>query len=171
MEDHRQGSSDDLVTVGEYPTALEAEWARSVLASAGICCQIPDHSMATILPFAGLIRVQVPAEKAEEATALLESMDFERGLFLRASAESGAEEPAGEIPPDFAEAEALDPHDLCPAPAGRPCPKCGSEETEPAPAPPYAGETALASFFKRLAGRGWMRCAACGHLFERGKEG
>ena len=168
--EERRGSSD-VVTVGEYPTALEAEWARSVLASAGICCQLPEASMATILPFAGLIRVQVPAERAEEASALLEAMDFERGLFLKASAEGGAEEPGGEVPADFAEVEALDPHDLCPSPAALPCPRCGSEETEPSPAPPYAGENALASFFKRLTGRGWMRCADCGHLFERGPSG
>jgi hypothetical protein len=168
-EEHRGFSN--LVTVGEYPTALEAQWARAVLASAGICCQIPDDSMATILPFTGLIRAQVPAEKADEASALLESMDFERGLFLDASFGRDGEGGCEEVPSDFSPVEALDPHDLCPSPEAVPCPQCGSEETEPSPAPDYAAQSALASFFQRLAGRGWMRCAACGRLFERGRRG
>lgn len=47
------------------------------------------------------------------------------------------------------------------------CPACAGQEVEASEAPAYAAESALGGFFKHLVGRGWHRCRACGHLWER----
>lgn len=53
------------------------------------------------------------------------------------------------------------------AEAGPQCSQCGSSETEPCEPPPFAGESTLALFFKRLLGaRAWNRCLRCGFQWE-----
>ncbi len=169
MADERMVPGDaDLVVVGEYVMPLEAEWARSVLASAGICCLIPDTAMSYIYPFTGLVRVQVPASREAEARALLDEMDFERGLFLEAKARGEVEEAEPGPPPEPSDdGTAIDPHELCPTPPALLCPSCGSGEADPCPAPAYSTDSAAGAFLKRILGHGWMRCGACGHVWER----
>lgn len=120
----RDRDEDRLVTVGEYFTPIEAEWARSVLASAGLCSMLPDQVMGFMLEgTTGAIRLQVPASREEEARALLNEMDFERGLFLEAHArgEADASEPGPPQEPSD-DGTAIDPHEPLPHPPRYPLP-------------------------------------------------
>jgi len=216
---------DELVTLRQYTNPWEAEWARGVLASAGICCLIPDASVSYLYNFIGPVRVQVPSSSADDAEKVLADQEFSRKLLApereygaEAAGEPGEGEgscepcpacgsetvglepappPGGESPSerllraltgpdawvcsscghrwdrrtvmeesDDEATEAIDPHDLCPRPEPSRCPTCGSAASVSAPAPAYAGESALGGAFKRLLGHGWLRCSACGHLWE-----
>jgi hypothetical protein len=165
--DRNTDSQEDLglVTVGEYFTPIEAEWARSVLASAGLCSMMPDQMMGFMLEGAtGPIRLQVPSAKAEEARAILAEMEFERGLYLEAR-EHGEADEADEML-EAEDVPAVDPHDLCPKPPSPACPTCGSSDVAPCAPPAYAADGPVTAFLKRLVGRGWMRCEGCGATWE-----
>jgi hypothetical protein len=166
-DDPRKRIDEELITVGEYRTAMEAEWARSVLASAGLCAMLPDQAMGTILDATGPLRLQVPESKADEAKAILSEMELERGLFLEAR-ERGEMEEADDDPQEpLEDGSAIDPHDLCPSSPALTCPACGVEEVGPCPPPEHAVESAASAFLRRLFGKGWFRCSACGHTWER----
>ena len=164
MNDERD---EGFVTIREYLVPLEAEWARNVLAQAGICCFVPEGNLNLSIPGTP-VRLQVPAPVADEAEAVLEEMELHRrplseGDDLHGTApgeegDDGSEEPS--------EVEALDPHDLCPIALAPPCPACGAAETASAPPPDYAGENRMTDAIKRFAGHGWYRCASCGHVWE-----
>jgi hypothetical protein len=159
---------EGLVTVGEYRTAMEAEWARAVLASAGLCAMLPDQAMGTILDASGPLRLQVSESKAEEAKAILSEMELERGLYLEARERGEVEEADDGSPQEpIEDGSAIDPHDLCPSSPALTCPACAGEEVGPCPAPKYAVESAAGAFLRRLFGKGWFRCSACGHTWER----
>ncbi len=165
--------ADELVTIRDYSNPWEAEWARDVLASAGICCLLPDSSVNYLYNFIGPVRVQVASSVADEAERILSEQEFSRRPILQERAsmkdEPCAEEeaPPGEAPEDAeAAVDAIDPSEACPMrePAG--CPNCGGAAIVSARAPAFAGESALAGAVKRLFGGGWKRCTACGHEWE-----
>ena len=169
MEDDRNAEAQGLVTIRTYMTVLEVEWARSVLASAGLCCFVPDAVGGTLFPMPGGIRLQVPASAAEEAERVLAGQELERGLV--SGAPHGGEPAAPEAEPGPTDeepeaVEAVEPHDLCPAPPSLLCPACGSQAVEDTPPPKYAAESALSGAFSRFLGRGWHRCADCGHEWK-----
>jgi hypothetical protein len=160
MEEDRNAEAQGLVTIRTYLTLMEVEWARSVLASAGLCCFVPDAVGGTL---------QVPASVAEEAERVLAGQELERGLVSETA--HGGEAAAREAEPDSKEeepaaVEAVEPHDLCPAPPALLCPACGSQAVEDTPPPKYAAESALSGAFSRFLGRGWHRCADCGHQWK-----
>jgi hypothetical protein len=164
----RERAEEELITVGEYRTAMEAEWARAVLASAGLCAMLPDQAMGTILDASGPLRLQVPESKAEEARAILSEMELERGLYLEARERGEVEEADDGAPQEpLEDGSAVDPRDLCPSSPGLTCPACSSEEVGPSFPPKYAVESAAGAFLKRLFGKGWFRCSSCGHTWER----
>lgn len=170
MSERTQDRDEDrLVTVGEYFTPIEAEWARSVLASAGLCSMLPDQVMGFMLEgTTGAIRIQVPASREEEARALLDEMEFERGLFLEAHARGEADAPEPGPPEEPSDdGTAIDPHELCPAPPDLLCPSCAGREVDPCPAPAFSTDSAAGAFFKRILGRGWVKCGSCGHVWEK----
>ncbi len=165
--------ADELVTIREYSNPWEAEWARDVLASAGICCLLPDASLNYLYNFIGAVRVQVSSSVAEEAEKILSEQEFSRRPLLQGKAaldgEPGAEtdvSPSESSEEAEASVDAIDPAEACPMrePAG--CPNCGSAAVVSAPAPAHAGESVLASAVKRIFGGGWKRCTACGHQWE-----
>jgi len=86
-DDHAPPNNDPLVTVGKYDTPAEAQWARNVLASAGICALLPESEMGRIFsvlhravydPKHGGIRLQVKAEHEEAAREILAKTPYER---------------------------------------------------------------------------------------------
>lgn len=160
MSDERE---EGFVTIREYLVPLEAEWARNVLAQAGICCLVPEGNLNLSIPGTP-VRLQVLGPVADEAEAVLTEMELHRkpiGESDQTDDEGGEGEPEGPQ-----EVEAMDPHDLCPVPQVPPCPMCGTADTEATPPPEYAGENRLTDAIKRLAGHGWQRCRACGHTWE-----
>ena len=161
----------NLVTIREYFVPMEAEWARNVLAQAGICCLVPDGNLNLSVPGTP-VRLQVPAAAAEEAEAVLTEMEMHR----RPLDEEGVQEDeAAEFEPgardDEAEPDAvsaIDPHDLCPLPpsASLRCPACQSEAVEASEPPAGVKETFFEHLLSAATGKGWLRCAACGHTWE-----
>lgn len=93
----------DYVTVYVAYDQLEAEMVRGFLEASGIPAMLSQESIGKVLGLAsgplGQIGVLVPAEKSEEARALLESM--ERGDLVEDEEESSADEEglADEEPP------------------------------------------------------------------------
>ena len=72
---------DGLVTVGRYEWEMEASLARSRLAAAGIPSWTPESSIGSIYwhyaKALGGIRLQVSAEDAEDARAILDEIPVE----------------------------------------------------------------------------------------------
>jgi hypothetical protein len=83
--------SDQLVTVAHYLLAYEAELARNLLEGEGIRAFVNDDVTGTLWP-SGDIRLQVGAEDAPRATALLAAQAAEASLDddWEDSAEKGA---------------------------------------------------------------------------------
>ncbi len=158
---------DGFVTIREYLVPLEAEWARNVLAQAGICCLVPEGNLNLSIPGTP-VRLQVPASVEDEAEAVLTEMELHRKPLSESDHLDGTtpEEQSEEEPEEPSEVEALDPHDLCPLAPVPPCPACGAGATAATPPPEYAGENRVTDTIKRLAGHGWFRCGACGHVWE-----
>jgi hypothetical protein len=67
--------SSEFVVVATFHLQSQAETARMALNASGIEAFVQDSNMSTLLPWHGLrgIKVQVPAARADEARALLES--------------------------------------------------------------------------------------------------
>ena len=63
--------SQELVVIAEYNSYLEAELAKSVVASAGIYAEIRNEYMSTIYTVAIPPQLLVPYEDAEQAQMLL----------------------------------------------------------------------------------------------------
>lgn len=67
---------DRLVTVARYDTQSDAQLARTQLEDAGIPCMLSNEAQAgLVMPFDASrsgVQVKVPADRAEEARALLE---------------------------------------------------------------------------------------------------
>ncbi|OYV98915.1 MAG: hypothetical protein B7X11_05725 [Acidobacteria bacterium 37-65-4] len=167
MADEDEG----LVTIREYSVPMEADWAQNILAAAGICCLIPDRNANSLVPFPSPVRVQVPASKAEDAEEILSAMEMHRKPTREAGTrgdDEGQDSLAGEggdQEPDSV--DAIDPHDLCPVPGSAPrCPACGGEEVEATTAPAGVQESFFESLVSAATGRGWVRCAACGSVWE-----
>ena len=165
------GDDEGLVTIREYSVPMEADWAQNVLAAAGICCLIPDRNANSLAPFPSPVRVQVPASKVEDAEEILCAMEMHRKPMSEGENrenDEGQDSRAGEDEaqePD--NVEAIDPHDLCPVPGHSPhCPSCGAEEVEASAAPEGVRESLFESLVSAATGRGWLRCAACGHAWE-----
>ena len=165
------GRSEDLVTIREYLYPIQAEWARNVLASAGIACALPDRHADYLASLTKGVRVQVEKDSAAEAESILKECEFEMGAGqTRSHAEYAGED---ELPQD---AEPTEPSggtsemahlgDLASGLLPQSCPRCGESKARPAPPPDYAAESLLGAFLKRLAGRGWYRCPSCGHVWE-----
>ncbi|MGC8723349.1 MAG: hypothetical protein ACP5VF_05705 [Acidobacteriota bacterium] len=168
MADDRNAEDQGLVTIRTYMTVLEVEWARSVLASAGLCCFVPDAVGGTLFPMPGGIRLQVPASAAEESERVLAGQELERGLGSETphGGEAAAETEPGSPDEEPETVEAVEPHDLCPSPPFLFCPACGSLAVRETPPPKYAAESALSGALSRFLGRGWHRCADCGHEWK-----
>jgi hypothetical protein len=165
--------ADELVTIREYTNPWEAEWARDVLASAGICCLLPDASLNYLYNFIGAVRVQVASSVAQEAENILAEQEFSRRLTLggKAGQELESQDPTEPVSTELTEktespVDAIDPRDACPMREPRGCPNCGGEEIESVSAPAHEGQSALAGVVKRFFGHGWKRCSACGHQWE-----
>jgi hypothetical protein len=162
---------ENIVTIREYSVPMEADWAQNVLAAAGICCLIPDRNANTLVPFPSPVRVQVPASKAADAEEILCAMEMHRKPFggqddsdsdegQDSESEEGKDQEADRV-------VAIDPHDLCPVPGRGPqCPSCGAEEVEATAAPEGIRESLFESLVSAARGRGWLRCASCGHAWE-----
>ena len=161
---------EGLVTIREYTVPLEAEWAQNILAAAGICCLIPDRNVNYLYTPVTPVRVQVPAAMAEEAESVLTEMEMHRQSLggSREVEEPEARDGALDLSEEPDLVDAIDPHDLCPVPERAPlaCPTCGSGEVEAAPKPAGVEQSVFESLLSAATGRGWLRCAACGHLFE-----
>ena len=162
---------DDIVTIREYSVPMEADWAQNVLAAAGICCLIPDRNANTLVPFPSPVRVQVPASKVADAEEILCAMEMHRKPFggpENRENDEGPDSRAGEGEAQETDnVEAIDPHDLCPVPGRAPqCPACGAEEVEATAAPEGIRESLFESLVSVATGRGWLKCAACGHAWE-----
>jgi hypothetical protein len=174
-EDHSPEGS--LVTIREYLYPIQAEWAHNVLASVGIACTLPDSHADYLASLVKGVRVQVAQENAGEAESVLGECEFEMGAGQTREhlAEYAAE---GEIPDDAEPTEQFEPQegapdvadlgDLAAGLAPKSCPQCAQGKARPTPPPEYAAESLLSAFLKRLAGRGWYRCPACGHIWETG---
>ena len=63
--------SQELVVIAEYNSYLEAELAKSVVASAGIYAEIRNEHMSTIYTVAIPPQLLVPHKDAEQAQMLL----------------------------------------------------------------------------------------------------
>ncbi|MBQ9137457.1 MAG: DUF2007 domain-containing protein [Alistipes sp.] len=61
----------ELVVIAEYNSYLEAEMAKSIVASAGIYAEIRNEYMSTAYAVAIPPQLLVPYEDAEQAEALL----------------------------------------------------------------------------------------------------
>ncbi|MEM1041770.1 MAG: DUF2007 domain-containing protein [Bacteroidota bacterium] len=59
-----------LVTVATYPLAHQAHLARALLEDAGVVCFVAN-AYGNLFPADGGIRVQVPADAADEALSIL----------------------------------------------------------------------------------------------------
>lgn len=168
---------EELVILREYASPMEAEWARTLLASAGICCLIPDSNFNYLVTPVVPIRVQVPASKKDEAEAILQEQELHLHLLNQGehppqAGENEEGQGPSEALPEF-EAEVagvVDPHDLCPVPPPILCPACGADEADPSPPPDYAAVSALGDLLNRLSGHGWFRCGSCGAVWEREKR-
>ena len=69
---------DNWVTVARYTTLTDADMSRSRLQAAGIEVWIEgEHSASTLVLGMAYSQVKVPAEQAEEARRILESLDVE----------------------------------------------------------------------------------------------
>ena len=164
--------ADELVTIRKYTNPWEAEWARDVLASAGICCLLPDSSLNYLYNFIGAVRVQVSSSVADEAEKILSEQEFSRRPLLQRKGgvtdmSSEAEASPTESPEEAdASVDAIDPGEACPMREPEGCPNCGGTAVVSTHAPAFAGESALAGAVKRLFGGGWKRCTACGHEWE-----
>ena len=62
---------DELVVVAEYNTAVEAEMAKSIVASAGIYAEIRNEYMSTAYTVAIPPQLLVPYDDADQAKTLL----------------------------------------------------------------------------------------------------
>ena len=62
---------DELVVVAEYNTAVEAEMAKSIVASAGIYAEIRNEYMSTAYAVAIPPQLLVPYDDADQAKTLL----------------------------------------------------------------------------------------------------
>ncbi len=62
---------EELVVVAEYNTWIEAEMAKSIIASAGIHVEIHNENMATAYPCAVPARLYVNSKDYETAKMLL----------------------------------------------------------------------------------------------------
>lgn len=181
MKDGPEGSDGEggLVTIREYLYPIQAEWARNVLASAGIPCVLPDHHADYLASLVKGVRVQVDEGNAEEAEGILKECEFEMGggqVREPGTLPEGEEdlpegaEPSESFEPPPGEPEVADLGDLAAGLPPQACPSCGEAKTRPAPPPDYAAESLLGAFLKRLAGRGWFRCTGCGHVWEAGPK-
>lgn len=176
-EGAERGEVGGLVTIREYLYPIQAEWARNVLASVGITCVLPDTHADYLASLVKGVRVQVAEENAGEAESVLRECEFEMGAGQTREPEAGAEgegdlpedaEPTAAFEPPAEVPEVSDLGELSDGPASRACPRCGEPRARPTPPPDYAAESLLGAFLKRLAGRGWYRCTACGKVWEEG---
>ena len=179
MTDEPQNPSPEgaLVTIREYLYPIQAEWAYNILASVGIACVLPDSHADYLASLVKGVRVQVAQENVGEAESVLRECEFEMGAGQTRDhlAEYARE---GEIPDDAEPTEQFEPQEGVPDVADlgdlamglipKSCPQCGEGKARPTPPPEYAAESLLSAFLKRLAGRGWYRCPACGHIWEAG---
>lgn len=160
----------NLVTIREYFVPMEAEWAQNVLAQAGICCLVPDGNLNLSVPGTP-VRLQVPAAAAEEAEAVLAEMEMHRRPLGDGGDQEEGAGPALQAGDEDAEPDAvsaIDPHDLCPLPpsASLCCPACQSEAVEASEPPPGVKASLFEHLVSAATGKGWLRCAACGHTWE-----
>ena len=161
---------EDIVTIREYSVPMEADWAQNVLAAAGICCLIPDRNANSLVPFPSPSayryrrqRLQMPRRFSAPwrcTGSPLAGLKLEKTT--RARIHGRAE---GEVQ-ETENVEAIDPHDLCPVPGRAPqCPLAARKRWRPPP-PPRASESLFGSLVSAATGRGWLRCASCGHAWE-----
>ncbi len=160
----------NLVTIREYFVPMEAEWAQNVLAQAGICCLVPDGNLNLSVPGTP-VRLQVPAAAAEEAEAVLAEMEMHRKPLDEGGAPEDGAGPEPQEDDEDAEPDAvsaIDPHDLCPLPpsASLCCPACQSEAVNASEPPPGVRTSLFEHLVSAATGKGWLRCAACGHTWE-----
>jgi hypothetical protein len=89
------GRGELMETVGNYPDVAAAHVAQSVLAAAGIESEIPDQYLSGVDWQMGTalhgITLRVHPEDAEEARALLEEVEIDRGISEEAGESFGAE--------------------------------------------------------------------------------
>lgn len=172
-----RGEEGGLVTIREYLYPIQAEWARNVLASAGIASVLPDTHADYLASLVKGVRVQVDQANAGEAESVLRECEFEMGAGQvrepEGDAVGGAElsddaEPTEAFEPSVQAPEVDDLNELSRGPAPKSCPECAAGPARPTPPPDFAAESLLGAFLKRLAGRGWYRCPACGHVWEEG---
>jgi|GEM_PF-3581088 len=167
-------NDEEFVTLRVYLNPLEAEWAHSILASAGICSFLPERSTSYLYNVGGGLRLQVPSSRAEEAEAFLTDWERERaehpGEGLTSLDENAPDE---ELPEEIKDPGAIDAEEVCPYRAEDPpdppllCPKCGSEAITETSKPFYDIGNLLTDISERLSGRKWRRCTACGEVFKR----
>ena len=172
--DERPVADDEkFVTLRVYLNPLEAEWAHSILASAGICSFLPESSTAYIYNVGGGLRLLVPSSRAEEAEAFLVDWERERAEHPGEDVTSLDENtPDEELPEEIEDPGAIDAEDVCPCSAKDPpespllCPQCGSDAIEETAKPSYDIGNLLTDIRERLSGRKWRRCTACGEVFK-----
>jgi rubrerythrin len=73
--------TNELVTVATFETDIEAEAAKSLLVDVGLSAIVADAELETLGPLLGAaahIRVQVPAEQAEQAAAVMAEIEAHR---------------------------------------------------------------------------------------------
>src|SRR5205807_7887702 len=69
--------SDNLVTVGTYGNAAEAEVAHAALTEEDIPAFVEEDLAATVLPVTS-VKLQVPEDRAKKALLILERVDRHR---------------------------------------------------------------------------------------------
>lgn len=70
-KNHNLMQTQELVVIAEYNSYLEAEMAKSIVASAGIYAEIRNEYMSTAYAVAIPPQLLVPMEDAEQAVELL----------------------------------------------------------------------------------------------------
>lgn len=162
-----------FVTLRVYLNPLEAEWAHSILASAGICSFLPESLTSYLYNVGGGLRLQVPSSHVEEAEAFLANWEKERAEHPGEDVTSLDENaPDEELPEEIEDPGAIDAEDVCPYRSKDPevqpvlCPGCGSEAIEDTAKPSYDIGNLLTDVAEKLAGRRWHRCKDCGEVFK-----
>ncbi len=183
--------SESIVTIEAFETLAEAQWARNILASSGICSLLPDEETNRLYnffqgPVLGGVRLQVRSGDADSARAILKEVPYETvhpahrtPYYARLRCPSCGSEALAAVP----ENETLkSPYELRCQDCDRRfdvseeaylsedypilptrCPSCGTHDIHITEPPPGALSDSELDLDPGALQRQWLRCDGCAH--------